>query len=572
MTRPKNKAAAENEAILQQAIAAVLNDEHTCHSAAIAFTVPRSTLYDRVKYGRKARNQAQEDNQHLTHTEEAELVRWITRLTISGYAPRYEILRRLAEIIRDRRVTTNADEIPLKVYDVIGKEWVPRFIQRHPELASVRLRSIDASRVKAASPERLQRWFDDLRMVLTEFNIKPENLYNMDESGFAIGEKEAGRVIINANIRQKFQAKPGRQEWVTVVECVCADGSHLPPLVIFKAENLSTQWIPADIHGNWRFNCNSKGWTSNEHGLDWLKRCFDPETDKKANGEYRLLICDGHDSHITAEFVEHCIKNDILLMILPPHSSHLTQPLDVGVFGALKKYMAAEIQPLIQTGIARVQKVEWLTAFVTAHDKALSVKNVLGGFRGTGIHPFLPTKVLRRIASSPPEPQSRPCTPSNLLTPFNEAVFTDSPKDFNAVQSANTALNTLLDLDQRLPSPAKKFVRHVTRSHMRLQARNTILEQENAAQKAILEGRKRQLSGKRRVIDGKHLITGAELVGLQKAEEVTKQRKAPKRATQKRNTRSKVKKESSDESEVDSYVTDDSGSDLLDCIVVERRP
>src|SRR5271170_2911375 len=316
----------------------------------------------------------------------------------------------------------------------------------------------------------------------------------MDESGFAIGEKEAGRCIINANIRQKFQAKPGRQEWVTVVECICADGSIIPPLVIFKAKNLSRQWIPASIHGNWRFNCNSKGWTSNDHGLDWLKRCFDPETRVKAAGEYRLLICDGHDSHITAEFIAHCMDNKILLMILPPHSSHLTQPLDVGVFGALKKHMAAEIEPLMRTGIARVQKVEWLTAFVAAHDRALSTKNVLSGFRGTGIHPFLPTKVLRRVARSPSPQQSRPSTPPNPLTPFNEDVLTDSPANFNAVKEANDALNTLIKSGAPLPSPAKKYVSHCTRSIMRLHARNTILEQENANQKAILQARKNNLS------------------------------------------------------------------------------
>jgi hypothetical protein len=569
MTRPKNKQAAENEVKLQEAIAAVLAGKHTCHSGALAFNVRRSTLYDRVKYGKKPRNQAHEADQNLTHTEEKELVRWITRLTISGYAPRYETLRRLAEIIRERRVKTDAGEVPIKVYDQISKEWVPRFIQRHPELASVRLRSTDTARIKAASSERLQRWFADLEKVLAEFNIKPENLYNMDESGFAIGEKEAGRVIINVNIRQKFQAKPGRQEWVTVVECICADGSHVPPLVIFKAENLSTQWIPANIHGDWRFDCNSKGWTSNKHGLQWLKRCFDPTTLEKANGEYRLLICDGHDSHITAEFIAYCIDNNILLMILPPHSSHLTQPLDVGVFGALKKHMSAEIEPLMRTGISRVQKVEWLTAFVAAHAKAVSAKNVLGGFRGTGIHPFLPTKVLRRVASTPSPGQSRPSTPQNSLIPFNETVFTDSPTDFNAVQRANIALDTLLDSNEPLPSPAKKFVRHVTRSHMRLHARITVLEQENTDQKAVLERRKNGLSGKRLVIDGKHLMTRMELVGVQKAEEVTKQRKAAPKGKQKRNTKRKVKKESSDESEADSYNTDDGEVEILDCIEVK---
>jgi hypothetical protein len=219
------------------------------------------------------------------------------------------------------------------------------------------------------------------------------------------------------------------------VECICADGTVIPPLVIFKVEKLSTQWIPASIHGSWRFNCNSKGWTSNEHGLDWLIQCFDPETRDKAAGEYRLLICDGHDSHITAEFIAHCIDNKILLMILPPHSSHLTQPLDVGVFGALKKHIASELYPFMRTGVARIQKVEWLTAFVAAHERALSTKNIFSGFRGTGIHPFLPTKVLHRVASSPsPQEESRPSTPNPESTPFNEAVLTDSPVNFNAVK------------------------------------------------------------------------------------------------------------------------------------------
>ena len=214
-------------------------------------------------------------------------------------------------------------------------------------------------------------------------------------------------------------------------------------------------------------------------------------------------------------------------MILPPHSSHLTQPLDVGVFKPLKTHMATEIEPLMRSGVARIQKLEWLTAFVAAHNKALCSKNILGGFRGTGIHPFLPTKVLRRVLSSPsPQPPSRLSTPQDTITAFNEAVFTDSPADFNAVQRANVALNSLLDSNEPLPSPTKKFVRHLTRSVIRLHARNTIVEQENADQKAILQARKCNLSGKRQVIDGKHLMTEAELIGVREAQEVTKQRKS----------------------------------------------
>jgi hypothetical protein len=117
------------------------------------------------------------------HAEEKELVRWITLLTISGYPRRYETLRRLAEILRERRIkkTDGGDsEIPVIVYDQIGEDLVGRSLRRHSELASVRPRSIDAVRVKDTSPERLQRWFDDLEKVWAEFN--------MDDSEVAIGE------------------------------------------------------------------------------------------------------------------------------------------------------------------------------------------------------------------------------------------------------------------------------------------------------------------------------------------------------------------------------------------------
>ena len=105
----------------------------------------------------------------------------------------------MAEEIRKQRVRNiNQDGMQLVEYDPIGKDWVRRFLGRHPELLSVRPRSmIDAVRVVGTSSKCLRQWFIDLNETITKFNIKPKNIYNMDESGFAIGEKEAGRCIIN---------------------------------------------------------------------------------------------------------------------------------------------------------------------------------------------------------------------------------------------------------------------------------------------------------------------------------------------------------------------------------------
>ena len=93
------------------------------------------------------------------------------------------------------------------------------------------------------------------------------------------------------------------------------------------------------------------------------------QREKKRDG-YRLLIGDEYDNHITGGFIGHCIDNDILSMILPPHSSHdLTQSLDVRVFDLLKKLIASKIESLLRTGIA---KIECTRAFAEAHEEAFS--------------------------------------------------------------------------------------------------------------------------------------------------------------------------------------------------------
>jgi len=64
-----------------------------------------------------------------------------------------------------------------------------------------------------------------------------------------------------------------------------------------------------------------------------------------------MLICDDHDSYISVAFIYHCIQNDIVLLLLPLHSSHLMQSLDVGIFEPLKTAISAQLAHLISTGM-----------------------------------------------------------------------------------------------------------------------------------------------------------------------------------------------------------------------------
>jgi hypothetical protein len=85
----------------------------------------------------------------------------------------------------------------------------------------------------------------------------------------------------------------------------------------------------------WHYAASLKGWSNNNLGFQWLRNVFDPQT-RLPDRQRRLLILNGHGSHLSAWFCCYSHNHDIDLL-LPPHTSNVLQPLDVGVFKELKK-------------------------------------------------------------------------------------------------------------------------------------------------------------------------------------------------------------------------------------------
>jgi DDE superfamily endonuclease len=75
-------------------------------------------------------------------------------------------------------------------------------------------------------------------------------------------------------------------------------------------------------------------WSNYEFSLNYLKNIFDPFIHAKAGGQ-RLLIVDGHSSHVNREFLETCDRLQILVAILPPLTTHQIHPLDMSLFQPL---------------------------------------------------------------------------------------------------------------------------------------------------------------------------------------------------------------------------------------------
>ena len=109
-----------------------------------------------------------------------------------------------------------------------------------------------------------------------------------------------------------------------------------------------------------------------------------------------MLVLDGFGSHTTYEFFEYAKLNKILLLKLPPHSTHLTQPLDVGLFQALKQYYAEAIDAAVKAGNVDFDKLDFLACFESIRAQAFTKSNILSAWKNTGLIPYNPRVVISK--------------------------------------------------------------------------------------------------------------------------------------------------------------------------------
>ena len=247
---------------------------------------------------------------------------------------------------------------------------------------------------------------------MEKYNITLPNIHNFDEKGFLLGLSRSQRRIVTREALKRRRllgaSQDGSREFLSLVASICADGSHLPPALIYqgKSHDLQDTWLEDFDHSKELafFASTERGWSDGKLGLHWLQRVFDHYTKEKAGRGRRLLIVDGHNSHVNLAFIDYADQNRIIISVLPPHSTHRLQPLDVGLFSPLSTYYSQEINDLLakSMGLTSMTKRLFWNMFRPAWECAFTAKNILAAWEATGIQPFNPGKVIKMITR--PEP------------------------------------------------------------------------------------------------------------------------------------------------------------------------
>jgi hypothetical protein len=194
---------------------------------------------------------------------------------------------------------------------------------------------------------------------------------------------------------------------------------------------------------------------------------------------------------------------------MPPYSSYLLQPLDVGCFAPLKRAYSGEIEDLVRCRINHITKEEFLPAFRAAFDKAITTDNIRGAFKGAGLIPFNPDAVISKLdirlrtlsplPADPPQWQSQ--TPRNAIEVGSQTEYVRQRLQRHQNSSPTSLIESLASLEkgvQMIAHGASIMEIEIGR----LRRANNILTQRKTRKKKVLKG-----AVTRSIADGLQLST-----------------------------------------------------------------
>ena len=274
---------------------------------------------------------------------------------------------------------------------IAGEDWAKSFLARHPMLSVRKPEPVSIFRASGFNKEKVKRFYDVLESILFKDDVPsvpPENIFNMDESGYTVCHKPQSIVGKKGKKAVGTLSSAERGKTVTTVCCVSACGVFIPPMLIFPRVRFKpelTDKAPIGTIGG----ASKTGWINEDLFNKWFAH-FVKFVEPKTKSNPVVLLMDGHSCHVkNLELIDQARSNNVILLSLPSHCTHKLQPLDISFFKSLNGHYDAEIQCWLRQHPGRVvTEFQISELFSAAYGKAATIQNGTSGFRKAGIYPF----------------------------------------------------------------------------------------------------------------------------------------------------------------------------------------
>lgn len=363
----------------------VVEKNLSVYKAARIYNVPEQTLRDRINGRIDFETTRSGPSPIFSVEEEVRLVDHIKEIARVGYAyTRAEVVNVASEYAVC--LGSRSSEKPLTL------KWFYGFLGRWPELKVRRPKTISELRARATSPECIDSYFHELKNILDKYDLssRPQSIYNVDEKGIQQNFKPPSVVSDVDSMPSVIMSE--RSATTTILGCGNALGQHIPPYFIFAGARMRQELLEGCTHGA-DGTVSQSGWSNGEIFKKYLEDHFLKFSTPRSAEKPLLLMYDGHRSHISPDIIDWANEHHIILYVLPPHTSHILQPMDVGCFGPFSKIYNNECLKFQREHGACVSRYNICSIACKAYAAALSPQNLQSSFSRSGIHPYSPGSI-----------------------------------------------------------------------------------------------------------------------------------------------------------------------------------
>jgi hypothetical protein len=150
----------------------------------------------------------------------------------------------------------------------------------------------------------------------------PDNIWNMDETGFQVGIPGGEEVIVPITASELYTPSPENKASITVIEAVSASGKVTPPVLIIPGKVHMESWYHENLSSTERILLSESGYTNDQLAMEWLQH-FILHTESSRDSNPKVLLLDSHTSHCTPQFILLGSENNILIYNFPSHLTHV---------------------------------------------------------------------------------------------------------------------------------------------------------------------------------------------------------------------------------------------------------
>lgn len=376
--RKSNRGSYSKE-VLKEAVQNVENGTMSCYKASKIYQIPRMTIMDHVKK-RRVKSTTLGRNTALSPEIVYNLATSLHLMEKYGFGlSRKEVLQMVGDFINQNELTT-----PFK-NGIPGKDWFLAFKKRHG-LSIKKPQAVEYARKRAADPFIIYPYFELLEKTMADLNLKfkPSSIWNLDETSFSKDPAKTKIVGGKGHAATRVISTAGRDN-TTVLLGASASGEKTPPLIVFKGKNVWDTWTSSEAYPGTSYAATKNGWMEAEVFEAFFKKTFLPIVQ---NQRPVLLIYDGHSTHVGLNLIEEARKQNITILKLPPHTSHILQPLDLAVMKPFKDRWDALLVKWQRLNVGRVMPKSEFAILIGNIWAEIDPQILRNGFKKAGIYPL----------------------------------------------------------------------------------------------------------------------------------------------------------------------------------------